>query len=60
MPSLWIAGEVDGSVGLDQFEGLEAAFTDRFELLIVDKAGHFVHREAPELVHNRLLTFLAS
>ena len=60
VPSLWIAGEVDGSVGLDQFEGLEAAFTDRFELLIVDKVGHFVHREAPELVHNRLLTFLAS
>jgi pimeloyl-ACP methyl ester carboxylesterase len=60
VPSLWIAGEVDGSVGLDQFVGLEAAFTDRFELLIVDKAGHFVHREAPDLVHNRLLAFLDS
>jgi pimeloyl-ACP methyl ester carboxylesterase len=60
VPSLWIAGEVDGSVGLDQFEGLEAAFTDRFELLIVDKAGHFVHREAPDLVHNSLVAFLAS
>jgi pimeloyl-ACP methyl ester carboxylesterase len=60
VPSLWIAGEVDGSVGLDQFEGLEAAFTDRFELLIVDNAGHFVHREAPDLVHNRLVAFLAS
>jgi pimeloyl-ACP methyl ester carboxylesterase len=60
VPSLWIAGEVDGSVGLDQFEGLEAAFTDRFELLIVDNAGHFVHREAPDLVHNSLMAFLAS
>ena len=60
VPSLWIAGEADGSVGLEQFEGMESAFTGPFELFIVDRAGHFVHREAADLVHNKLLQFLAS
>ncbi len=59
VPALWIAGAADGSVGPDQFEGMEACFSNRFELLIVDKAGHFVHREAAELVHNSVLAFLA-
>jgi pimeloyl-ACP methyl ester carboxylesterase len=60
VPALWIAGEADGSVGLDQFAGIEAAFTGYFELLIVDRAGHFVHREAADIVHNKLLEFLAA
>lgn len=60
VPALWIVGEADGSVGLDQFAGIETAFTGPFELLIVDRAGHFVHREAADLVHNKLLEFLAS
>lgn len=60
VPALWIVGEADGSIGADQFEGIESAFTGSFEILSVPSAGHFVHREAPEIVHNKLLAFLAA
>ena len=60
VPALWIVGEADGCVGLDQFAGIEKAFTHRFELLTIEGVGHFVHREAPELVENKILSLLAS
>lgn len=60
VPALWIAGEADGSIGLEQFDGIERAFTDRFELLTVPLAGHFVHREAAQLVQNKVLSLLTS
>ena len=59
VPSLWIVGEEDGSVGIDQFQGIEQAFSGDFDLLRVAGAGHFVHREAAELVHNKILSKLS-
>jgi pimeloyl-ACP methyl ester carboxylesterase len=46
-------------VGLDQFATIEKAFSASFELVVVDGAGHFVHREAPQLVEQKIITFLA-
>lgn len=57
VPALWIVGTADGSVGVEQFAGIEAAFTDTFEILMVDGAGHFVHREARQQVENKILEF---
>lgn len=59
VPALWIAGEVDGSIGLEVLRDTGRACTDRFEFISVPVAGHFVHREAPSLVHRHILEFLA-
>lgn len=60
VPALWIAGEDDGCIDLRQYNGMDVAFSDHFELFKVAGAGHFVHREAPELVQNKILSLLAS
>ena len=59
-PSLWIAGTVDGSIGIEQFLGIEAAFTGRFEIIKIEGAGHFVHREARQQVENKILDFFSA
>lgn len=58
VPALWIAGVEDGSVGIDQFSVIEKAFNSDFELLTVEGAGHFVHREKPQQVHDKIISFL--
>lgn len=60
VPALWFAGEEDGSVGLETMQGMERAFSGGFEFCPVAGAGHFVHREAPALVHERILDFLSA
>ena len=60
VPALWIAGTADGSVGIEQFSGIEAAFTGPFELIRVEGAGHFVHREARQQVENKIVDFFSA
>lgn len=58
--SLWFCGREDGSLHMNQFEGIEEAFTGEFELVALDHVGHFIHREAPDLVNDRVMAFLDS
>lgn len=60
VPALWIVGTADGSVGIEQFSGIEAAFTDSFDIMKVEGAGHFVHREARQQVENKIVDFFST
>ena len=58
VPSLVIVGEADGSVGIDQFVHIQAAFTEGCEFLSLPGVGHFPHREAPEKVIPAIVSYL--
>lgn len=60
VPALWVAGTADGSVDIEQFLGIESAFTGPFELIKVEAAGHFVHREAKQQVENKIIDFFSA
>lgn len=59
VPSLWLVGSEDGSVGVEQFADMERAFTGPFRKHVIP-AGHFLHREQPALCQRLLLEFLRS
>ncbi|MFP4600379.1 MAG: alpha/beta fold hydrolase [Persicimonas sp.] len=56
-PTLAITGD-SGPVGVDDFRRSERYHEGKWELLVVPGAGHFVHREAPEAVVEKMLAFL--
>ncbi len=56
-PNLAITGD-SGPVGADDFRRSERYHEGKWELLVVPEAGHFVHREAPEVVAEKILGFL--
>lgn len=58
VPSLWLIGEADGSIGPELHEGIESAFSGYFDKLSLPTVGHFMHREEPEPVHEKILAFL--
>lgn len=59
VPSLYLHGAQDGCVGAEI--GVEPAqFTAGLETEIVPGAGHFLHLEAPDVVHARILRFLSA
>jgi pimeloyl-ACP methyl ester carboxylesterase len=37
---------------------MERFYTGGFRSVIVDRAGHFLHLEQPQVVHRAILTFL--
>lgn len=57
VPTLYIHGAKDGCIGIETTQGLEKAFTKKFERKILD-GGHFVHREKPEEVNSLIDAFL--
>lgn len=57
VPSLWFAGGQDGSLDPGQFRGIEGAFDDAFELVMLEEAGHFMHLEEPETILENILGF---
>lgn len=59
VPSLWLVGAEDGSIGVDQFDGMAKAFTGPFRKVVVAGAGHFPHREQPDVVLAEVLPFLS-
>ena len=59
-PSLCFAGVDDGCVGIETFEGAGRHHAGPFELVRVEGAGHFLHRERPAIFHERLLAFLSA
>lgn len=60
VPCLWLAGEEDGSVGLEQFRQIDEAVDAPLSFHVIRGAGHFVHREAPQQVFQLILDFLAA
>jgi pimeloyl-ACP methyl ester carboxylesterase len=58
VPTLTIHGVDDGAVDAAVFSRTPEAFTGQYKLVRVENAGHFVHREQPELVANEVIEFL--
>lgn len=59
VPGLVIGGRDDGCIGIELYEGATDAFSAEARFIDVEGAGHFVHRERPELVTEEILAFLS-
>jgi len=57
-PALIVGGDRD-IIAPEAFTRTPEAFTGPCEVVIADGSGHWPHREAPQLFHERLLAFLA-
>jgi pimeloyl-ACP methyl ester carboxylesterase len=57
VPSMLFAGS-SGPAPMDNFERSRGFYTGPFELVLVDRAGHFIHREAPAKVLEKTLPLL--
>jgi pimeloyl-ACP methyl ester carboxylesterase len=57
VPTLRLHGEDDGCVGVDSAEGEERWYEGPFDSQRIDGAGHFLHREKPEMVNAAVLSF---
>src|SRR5215475_5369658 len=60
VPTLYLHGADDGSIGRELADGMEAYFPRGLRVVIVPGVGHFLHQEEPEAVNRPLLEFLAS
>ena len=60
VPALYFHGKEDGCIGVENVEGMEHFFSNKFEKHIIDEAGHFVHLEKPQIVNRYILEFLKS
>lgn len=58
VPTLMIAGEADGSVGIGQFKGMAAAYTQFFRFISYPKVGHFPHCENTTELAADILEFI--
>jgi pimeloyl-ACP methyl ester carboxylesterase len=57
-PGLIVSGTTD-IISPDTFRRSPEYFTGRCDVVIVDGAGHWPHREASDLFHQQLLGFIA-
>jgi pimeloyl-ACP methyl ester carboxylesterase len=57
-PMLYLHGRNDGCIGLEVAELAAALTPANITVEIVDDAGHFLHLERPEVVNDRILSFL--
>ncbi|WP_457256225.1 alpha/beta fold hydrolase [Pedococcus sp. P5_B7] len=60
LPVLQLHGEHDGAVLADTAGGSAAYVTGRFDRHLVPNAGHFLPEEAPDVVNQHLLDWLAT
>ena len=58
VPAMYLHGEHDGCIGVENVEGMEQLFSNKFEKHILKNAGHFVQLEKPDVVNNYILSFL--
>lgn len=58
VPTLYLHGQNDGCVGIENVEGMEQLFANKFEKHIIPDAGHFIQMEKPETVSNYILEFI--
>ena len=59
VPTLLIAGEDDGAVGIDQFKGIGEAFSGQYRFLSYPHIGHFPHRENTQYLTSDILEFIS-
>jgi len=59
LPTLFIKGDVDGVTTQDSFAKVPSKFGGPFELVGLPGVGHFPQREAPAVVADLLVPFLA-
>jgi pimeloyl-ACP methyl ester carboxylesterase len=57
-PTLYLHGADDGCMSIDAIGDVRSVLSEGSEHVIVERAGHFLHLEQPEVVHNHVLTFL--
>ena len=58
VPTLLVAGEADGAVGMDQFKDISTAYTNQFRFLSYPKIGHFPQCENTEALTSDILEFI--
>ncbi|MET7698583.1 alpha/beta hydrolase [Streptomyces sp. NPDC005485] len=58
VPSLYLHGADDNCMSVELSDGMEAAFKNGFERVVVPRAGHFLHLEQPKPVADHILSFL--
>lgn len=58
VPALVVAGENDGCIGSELFAGADEAFAARCRCIEIRGAGHFLHRERPDVVGDEILQFV--
>lgn len=60
VPFLVFAGKADGALVMKPFRKMEKELGDKVKVVVDDKAGHFFHREAPELFLKEVKAYLGS
>jgi len=60
IPTLYLHGQNDGCIGVENVEGMQYLFSNKFEKYIIPDAGHFIQMEKPEIVSKYMLTFIKS
>jgi pimeloyl-ACP methyl ester carboxylesterase len=60
VPGLVVAGANDGCIGPGLFVGADEAFAGRCRCIRIGGAGHFVHRERPDVVAEEVLQFVGA
>jgi pimeloyl-ACP methyl ester carboxylesterase len=60
VPTLYLHGANDGCIGSEVCTGQERHFSGTFHQETIADAGHFLHREVPDLINQRILSFLSS
>lgn len=58
VPTLVIAGDMDGAVSIDRYALAEPAFTGGYKFEALQEIGHFPQLEAPEKVADLIIDFL--
>jgi pimeloyl-ACP methyl ester carboxylesterase len=60
VPTLAMTGAHDGCIDADVFEALcrDEDFSGGFEVQRIAEAGHFLHRERPQVVNERIIAWL--
>lgn len=58
VPALHLHGADDGCVGAESARGAERFFTAGYEVSILSGAGHFLQREKPDEVNEKICAFL--
>lgn len=58
VPTLTIAGEQDGCIGVENFYSMKQGFSQGFELKVMPGAGHFMQNERPDEFADLVCEFL--